>query len=100
MTDHAKMLTALLVGAAAGAVVGLLFAPDKGSNLRGKLLKFGQDAEQKLEDYFNEGVSYARNKFEEGKSKAGALADEVQNKAEDVSRKADYAKDKFKTQGS
>jgi len=100
MTDNSKMLTALLVGAAAGAVLGLLFAPDKGSNIRTKLLKMGKDAEQKLEDYFDEGVAYARGKFEEGKSKAGALADDVQSKADDMSRKAEPAKDRLRTQGT
>lgn len=34
-----KLLTGILVGAAAGAIVGILVAPDKGSKTRGKILK-------------------------------------------------------------
>ena len=37
MKDSAKLLTALVTGAAVGAVIGLLFAPEKGSYTRRKI---------------------------------------------------------------
>lgn len=37
MKDSGKVVTALLTGLAAGAVLGLLFAPEKGSNTRDKI---------------------------------------------------------------
>jgi gas vesicle protein len=37
MSRSSKTLWAFIVGAAAGALVGILFAPDKGENTRNKL---------------------------------------------------------------
>ena len=87
MSEQSKLVTALLVGAAAGAVLGLLFAPDKGTNIRNKILQFGKDTGEELGSYVDEGINYAKRKYDEVKTKAGGLAEDVQNKADDLSRK-------------
>ena len=92
MTEQSKLVTALLVGAAAGAVLGLLFAPEKGSNLRNKILQYGRETGEELGSYVDEGINYAKRKYDEVKTKTGGLADEVQNRADDLSRKTTSAK--------
>lgn len=42
MRDNQKILLALLSGAAAGAAMGLLFAPNKGKDTRKKLVRNAQ----------------------------------------------------------
>ncbi|WP_207429238.1 YtxH domain-containing protein [Pedobacter sp. SYSU D00535] len=46
MNDNTKVLLALLAGAAAGAALGILFAPEKGSETRDRL----NDALKNLSD--------------------------------------------------
>jgi len=94
MTDNGKTLAALLVGAAAGAVLGLLFAPEKGSTLRNKLLKFNRDMENELDSYVDEGVSLAKRKIDDGKTKVSELANDLSNKADEFSRRTEASKTK------
>ena len=84
MSDSGKVLSALLLGAAAGAVVGLLMAPDKGSNTRKKIREGTSDLIDQLTDKINEGKE-ALSDLKDKAMKTGAdLKDKAMSKAEQM----------------
>lgn len=48
MNNTSKILAAFAIGAAAGAIAGILLAPDKGSETRRKLSEEGQKLAESL----------------------------------------------------
>ena len=58
MNDNGKIITALLAGVAAGAVLGILFAPDKGSETRDKLneslVDLGDAIKERAEEQYDQ----------------------------------------------
>ena len=57
MGNSNKILIAALAGVAAGAVAGLLLAPEKGSKLRKRLAKKGINAKDDVMEKIEEGLS-------------------------------------------
>ena len=53
MANSGKILAALLVGAAAGAALGLLFAPDKGSETRKKMAGKASELTDEIKERYN-----------------------------------------------
>jgi len=58
-----KVLLGVLAGVAAGAILGILFAPDKGSVTRKKISKKSKDYADAVKDKFNNIVEGASDKF-------------------------------------
>lgn len=75
-------LLAFVVGAATGAFLGVLYAPDKGSNTRDKL-SFKLDKYRKsLEELVNELISGKSDTFTEAKSQGARVVSDAKEKAE------------------
>ncbi|HEY8898222.1 MAG TPA: YtxH domain-containing protein [Niastella sp.] len=72
MNNTSKILAAFAVGAAAGALLGILFAPDKGSETRKKINEEGK----KMSDA-------VMNKFNEAKEKFNSMKDDFEKNKEE-----------------
>lgn len=52
--NSGKIITAFVLGAAVGAALGILFAPDKGSETRKKINEEGKKMSDAIKNKFNE----------------------------------------------
>src|ERR1700743_1951750 len=109
MKDKAKIVAALLVGAAAGAALGILLAPDKGDETRKDITDFfaelieatkekAQAKAHDIKDYGNNVYNNAKTKFNGSVNGASYYSyeavDTAKAKAKDA---ADHAKAKVKS---
>jgi gas vesicle protein len=80
--NTAKLLGALLVGAAVGGVLGILFAPDKGSETRKKILSKGEDLSDAIKDKFKDLMDEAKREAESVREKTNEFKNDAKAKAE------------------
>ena len=79
-----KIVLGLLAGVAAGAVLGILFAPDKGSNTRKKIVNKGEGYANDVKDKFNEALDAINNKYKSIVNGAEELVADGKMKYEDA----------------
>lgn len=75
MSSNSKLFMGFLVGAAIGGALGLLLAPDKGSETRRKIIETGSDLGDSIaefgdsvKDKFNEVVDGVKGSFSKTKN--------------------------------
>jgi gas vesicle protein len=68
-----------LAGVAVGALLGVLFAPDKGTETRRKIAKKSKDTSDSLKNKFNEFVDTVTEQFEKAKKKNTTEVEEEAN---------------------
>ena len=72
---NSKVLWGFLAGAAIGGALGILLAPDKGSETRKKIMEKGNDLSDAVKDKFND----VKDRFNDVKEKFNDVVDEVKD---------------------
>ncbi len=70
-----KVLLGVLAGVAAGAIIGILFAPDKGCETRKKIAKSGKDLTDNLNETLKVFMADLSEKFESAVKEAKESAE-------------------------
>lgn len=73
MKDITKIMIALGAGVLAGGVLGVLFAPDRGTETRRKIREEGK----KLKDQVGDKLKWGKEKLDEKMKRAGAEMEEA-----------------------
>jgi gas vesicle protein len=76
MTTKSKIILGLVGAAAAGVLVGLILAPEKGTDLRQKISKTAGDWADQLSDLFTN----AKGEIENLRGKGAKMASDAANK--------------------
>ena len=82
MSKKTNTLLAFLTGAATGAILGILYAPDKGSNTRDRLSFQLDKYKKKLEEILDEMVDGKEDFSSEAKSEGQKVISDAKVKAE------------------
>lgn len=87
-----KVVLGVLAGAATGALLGVLFAPAKGTVLRRKIYRTGEKEVDALKDKLNDFIESVTEKFEKVKEDVTDFVEETKEHAEDLEKEVKTAK--------
>ena len=86
MNSNAKTILGIIAAGAVGVAVGMLLAPDKGSNLRKSIKDSVDDLGDQLGDFISE-----------GKEKLMGVADELKTHSSNIKKEAKTGADHIKS---
>lgn len=87
-----KIFASILAGAAAGAVLGILFAPDKGTETRRKIAEKGSDLAGSVKDTYNDFSDTVSEKYDTAKQKLNSLVSDGKDMVNQAKEKANAMK--------
>ena len=78
--SSSKLLVGFLAGAAVGALAGILFAPDKGSNTRKKIANKTGDITDSVKNSFGDFIDGVKETYSNAKESAEEFGDRAKEK--------------------
>jgi len=88
LNETGRVVGALVVGVLAGAALGILFAPEKGSKTRSNIIDGAKDLADDIKKKMTDEVATLRRKAEDleqrAKNKVEEVFENVKHKAEDT----------------
>ncbi|MEI9956176.1 MAG: YtxH domain-containing protein [Ferruginibacter sp.] len=85
-----KLITGILAGAAVGAILGILFAPDKGASTRKKIARKSTDITDAIKNGFTTMTDAITNKYENIKEDTAEVLEKGKEKLQTEENKRNY----------
>ncbi len=95
MNSSTKIILGIVGAAAAGAVIGMMLAPEKGSELRQKVKESANDFANHIADLFAEGKQEFENMRKKASKEAGSAAQEASNRFNEAGERFNKVKESF-----
>jgi len=87
-----KVVLGVMAGAATGALLGVLFAPAKGTVTRRSILRKGERQVDELKHSFNEFIDSITDKFDQVKEEVVDFAEEAMAQSDKVEKEVKASK--------
>ncbi len=81
-----KVILGTLAGISIGAIIGILYAPEKGSTTRRNLSDKSDETMKQLKSKYNEFTDSFSNKYENTKNEASNFVKKGQDKFEEIKK--------------